>query len=352
VNKTITIGIDLGDKKHVACILDADGNETLRKGIANTPKALTKFMRPFAHATVAMEASVHSAWISRLLTKLGATVYVGNPRKLRCIWDADDKTDARDARMLARIARFDPKLLWPITHRSEEAQRDLQMLKARDALVSARTKLVNSARTSVKAFGLRLPSGWSAGAFACKAADELPEDLLMTLAPVLEAIQTLTDKIKSYDKSIERLAESKYPETERLRQVKGVGPLTALAFRLTIDDPSRFEKSRDVGPFLGLVPRRDQSGSMDKQLHITKAGNRYLRRLLVGCAQYILGPFGEDCDLRRHGEKIAARGGKNAKRRAVVAVARKLAVLLHRLWVSGEAYEPLRNHASRMAAVA
>ncbi len=343
----ITIGMDLGDKKHVACILDAEGNETIRKSIVNTPNAITKFMRDFPHATVGIEACVHSPWISRLLMELGATVYVGNPRKLRCIWDADDKTDTRDARMLARIVRFDPELLSPITHRSEDAQRDLQRIKARDALVNARTKLVNSVRSSIKLLGGRLPSGWSARSFAKKAEEELSEEMLMMLAPLLEAIQTLTDKITAYDKSIEQLAETKYPETARLRQVKGVGPITALAFILTIDDPSRFKKSRDVGPYLGLVPKRDQSGDTDKQLHITKAGNTYLRQLLVGSAHYILGPFGEDCDLRRHGEKIAARGGKNAKKRAVVAVTRKLSVLLHRLWVSGEVYEPLRNQGSR-----
>ena len=347
MNNRITIGMDLGDKKHVACILDAEGNETIRTNIVNTPKAIMKCMRDFPHATVAIEACVHSPWISRLLTELGATVYVGNPRKLRCIWDADDKTDTRDARMLARIARFDPQLLSPITHRSEDAQRDLQLIKARDALVNARTKLVNSVRSSVKVLGGRVPSGWSARSFASKAAEELSEEMLMTFAPLLEAIQALTDRITAYDKSIEQLAEAKYPETGRLRQVKGVGAITALAYILTIDDPSRFKKSRDVGPYLGLVPKRDQSGDTDKQLHITKAGNTYLRQLLVGCAHYILGPFGEDCDLRRHGEKIAARGGKNAKKRAVVAVTRKLSVLLHRLWVSGEKYEPLRNHGER-----
>lgn len=278
-----------------------------------------------------------------MLTKLGHTVYVGNPRKLRCIWDTVDKTDARDARMLARIARFDPKLLCPVTHRGATAQRDLQLVKARDALVRARAKLVNSVRTSVKVLGERLPSGWSTRSFAQKAEAEMPEDLLATFQPLLAAIQTLTDTILAYDKAITRLAESKYPETERLRQVPGVGPITALAYILTIDDSSRFKKSRDVGPYLGLVPKRDQSGNTDKQLHITKAGNTYLRALLVGCTQYVLGPFGPDSDLRRHGEKIAARGGKNAKKRAVIAVTRKAAVLLHHLWVSAEAYEPLRN---------
>jgi transposase len=112
---------------------------------------------------------------------------------------------------------------------------------------------------------------------------------------------------------------------------------------LTLEDPYRFEKSRTVGAYLGLVPARDQSGDSNPQRHISKEGDKMLRRLLVGSAHYILGPFGKDSDLRRHGEKIASRGAKNAKKRAAVAVARKLSVLLHRLWVSGEVYEPLYN---------
>jgi len=111
---------------------------------------------------------------------------------------------------------------------------------------------------------------------------------------------------------------------------------------LTLEDPGRFRQSRAVGPYLGLCPRRDQSGGRDAQLRITKRGDAMLRRLLVSGAQYILGPFGPDTDLRRWGLRLAARGGKNAKKRAVVAVARKLATLLHRLWVSGATYQPLR----------
>lgn len=110
----------------------------------------------------------------------------------------------------------------------------------------------------------------------------------------------------------------------------------------------RFIHSRDVGGYLGLTPRHRDSGQRVSQLRISKEGDCYLRTLLVQCAHYILGPFGPDTDLRRHGERIGARGGKNGKRRAVVAVARKLAVLLHRLWVTGERYEPLRNSKPRL----
>jgi len=172
-----------------------------------------------------------------------------------------------------------------------------------------------------------------------------PQALRPALWPILEQIASLTERIRQYDRKLETVCEEHYPETELLRQVEGVGPLTALTFVLSLEDPYRFEKSRSVGAYLGLVPARNQSGDRDPQRRISKEGDELLRKLLVSCAHYILGPFGSDSDLRRHGEKIASRGGKNAKKRAVVAVARKLSVcvLLHSLWVSAEIYEPLRN---------
>jgi transposase len=166
---------------------------------------------------------------------------------------------------------------------------------------------------------------------------------LAALGPILEQISSLTERIRQYDLKLEALSKEHYPETELLRQVEGVGGLTALTFVLTLEDPYRFEKSRSVGAYLGLVPATDQSGDRDPQKRISKEGDQMLRRLLVGSAHYALGPFGSDSDLRRHGQKIAARGGKNSKKRAAVAVGRKLSVLLHRLWVSGEVYDPLHN---------
>jgi transposase len=164
------------------------------------------------------------------------------------------------------------------------------------------------------------------------------------LGPILQTISSLTERIRDYERQLETIAKDYYPhETDLLRQVEGVGTLTALTFVLTLENPYRFEKSRSVGAYLGLVPATDRSGDRDPQKRISKEGDQMLRKLLVGSAHYILGPFGSDSDLRRHGEKIASRGAKNAKKRAAVAVARKLAVLLHSLWVSGELYEPLRK---------
>lgn len=336
------IGMDLGDKKHHVVVFDPTGTETLTRMITNTPKQLERFFRKYPGAVVAMEAGTHSPWISRLLKKLGHEVHVGNPRKLRVIWDSDDKSDERDARILGLIYRLEPRLLHPITHRSAQAQTDLEVIKARDELLECRVKLINHVRCSVKALGERLPKSGTA-CFHRMACKELPAALRTALMPLVDCIEQLNKQIKELDRQIEFICEDRYPETKVLRQVPGVGPITALAYVLTLEDPSRFEKSRTVGAFLGLTPRRDQSGEQDKQLRITKAGDTYLRHLLVNCAQYILGAFGPKSDLRRYGERIAARGGKNAKKRAVVAVARKLSVLLHRLWADKSEYVALKE---------
>ncbi len=160
---------------------------------------------------------------------------------------------------------------------------------------------------------------------------------------MVKEIESLTEKIHESDVKIEQIARTEYPETVLLKQVKGVGTVIALTFILTVEDRERFQKSRDVGCYLGLRPRRGESGESQPQLRITKEGDIYLGKLLVQGAHYVLGYRGPDTDLKRWGQKLAARGGRNAKKRAIVAVARKLAILLHRLWVTAEVYEPLRN---------
>jgi transposase len=258
------------------------------------------------------------------------------------IFKSDSKNDRFDAQQLARVARMDATLLYPIEHRGRAARVDLSTLRARDCLVVERTRLVNHVRGALKSFGVRT-SKCSTPCFHERAAEFVPAELQAALSPLLATLAGITATIKAYDKQIEALSRERYPETKLLRQVCGVGPVTALDFVLTLEDPQRIKNSRMVGAFLGLRPRQNQSGQRDPELRITKAGDHDLRRLLVQGAHYILGPFGTDSDLRRWGLALAARGGKNAKKRAVVAVARKLAVLLHRLWVTGEVYEPLRN---------
>jgi len=277
-----------------------------------------------------------------LLTELGHDVIVANPRKLRFIYGNESKNDKVDAEALARVGRLEPKLLAPIQHRGRQAQADLALVRSRDLLVRSRAALIAHVRGTAKSTGHRLPR-CSAPAFAGKAREHLPHELRAALAPVLEAIHVLDQRIRAYGRSIEALAESRYPELRRLTQVHGVGTLTALCFVLTLEDPDRFPSSRAVGSYLGLRPRQADSGESEPEWRITRTGDALHGRLLVQCAHYMLGPFGIDSDLRRKGLELAARGGKAAKKRALIAVARKLAVLLHRLWLSGEAYEPLRE---------
>jgi transposase len=341
----MTAGLDLGDKYSYLCLIDSQSGEIIEEGrLRTSPEA---FRRRFASEEppmrIAIEAGTHSPWASRVMEECGHEVLVANARKLRLIYANKRKTDEVDAENLARLARVDPKLLYPLKHRGEDSQAHMAIIRSRQALVDCRTQLVNHVRGAVKSFGHRLPK-CPARSFHNKAAEHIPEALMPALGPILEQIGSLTQRIRDYDRQLEEISKERYPETDLLRQVEGIGPLTALTFVLTLEDPYRFEKSRSVGAYLGLVPARDQSGDSDpREKRISKEGDEMLRKLLVSCAHYILGPFGSDSDLRRHGEKIASRGGKNAKKRAVVAVARKLAVLLHSLWISGELYEPLRN---------
>jgi transposase len=340
----MTAGLDLGDKYSYLCLIDTQSGEVIEEGrLRTSPEAFRRrFSSEQQPLRVAIEAGTHSPWVSRLLEECGHEVLIANPRKLRLIYSNKRKTDEIDAENLARLARLDPKLLYPLKHRGEDSQAHLAIIRSREALVSARTQLVNHVRGAVKSFGARLPK-CPARSFHKKAAAHIPQALWSALEPLLETIGSLTERIRDYDQQLETICQERYPETDLLRQVEGVGALTALTFVLTLDDPYRFEKSRTVGAYLGVVPARDQSGDRDPQRRISKEGDEMLRKLLVGSAHYILGPFGSDSDLRRHGFKIASRGGKNAKKRAVVAVARKLSVLLHRLWVTGEAYDPLYN---------
>lgn len=341
----ITVGIDLGDRYSQCCFLGDDGEVIGEGRIRTTPEAFRSHFQGLPRTCIAIEVGGHSRWVSQLLTELGHEVLVANARMVQLISSGGRKSDIVDARLLARLARTDPRLLSPITHVAHKGYPDIAMLRARDLLVRTRVRLINAIRGIAKATGVRLPTCGSPG-FANKVAPLLPSELIPSLSPLLDALRVLTDKIREYDKALEQIARTQYPETLRLRQVYGVGPVTALQFVLTIGDPHRFRKSRDVGAFLGLVPRRRQSGETEMQLRISKAGNSQLRYLLVQCAHYLLGRFGPDSDLRRWGTAIAVRGGKNGKKRAVVAVARKLSVLLHKLWVSGDAYDPLYNAAS------
>ncbi|MFH2000018.1 MAG: IS110 family transposase [Planctomycetota bacterium] len=337
-----TIGIDLGDKYTHFCVLDNAGLIIEEGRIVTTKEAFRCKFTGIEPARIAIETGTHSRWVQQMLAEARHKVIVANPRKLRMIYQNNSKNDRLDAEQLARVARMDPRLLSPIKHRGKKVHSDLSLMRSRDILVAMRTRLVNHVRGVLKSNGIR-PKKCSTRSFEKHILELIPDDLKPALLPVFEILSSLNVKISWYDKQVERLSKDRHPETDLLRQVSGVGPLTALCYILTLEDPQRFKKSRSVGPYLGLRPKQRHSGDHDPELRITKAGDHDLRRLLVQSAQYILGPFGKDSDLRRKGLSMAERGGKVAKKRAVVAVARKLAVLLHRLWITGEAYDPLRN---------
>jgi len=332
-----TIGIDLGDRSHQLCMLDAVGQVVREEQMPNTMPALERMFSALPKALVVLEAGTHSPWVSAALTQWGHEVLVANPRKLRAISDSQNKSDQNDARLLARLARADRALLSPIRHRAAGTQADLALIKARHALVRSRTTLVNHCRGIAKSMGGRLPP-CSAASFH-KNQDAVPVELREALEPLIRTIAEMTTKIRQLERKIETLAEEKYPDSERLAQPIGIGLLTALAFMLVVEDPARFAKSRQVGPYLGLTPARDQSGDVDKQMRITKAGDGYVRALLVQCAHHVLSSRSKPCELKTWGLKLAERGGKAAKKRAVIAVARRLAVQMHRLWIGGEPYD-------------
>ena len=350
-NGQLTIGLDLGDRSSSYCVLDEAGKILLEQKLPTTPEGMKQTFARMPRSRIAMETGTHSPWVSRLLKGLGHEVIVAHAQNVRLIVKSRRKDDRMDARTLARLVRIDPELLSPVQHRSAQAQLHLTEIRARAGLVSARTALVNAARGLVKSHGERLRK-CGTQQVSREIAGGLSTGLREALEPLLREVESLNERIREYDRRIERMTKERYPETALLKQVKGVGDLIATSYVLTIEDPHRFRKSRDAGCFVGLQPGRRNSGDSEPQLHISKEGDRYLRTLLVQGAHYILGPFGEDSDLRRWGQKLAARGGKNGKKRAVVAVARKLAVLLHRLWVGGEVYEPLRNSQKMMSAAA
>jgi transposase len=273
-------------------------------------------------ARVVIEVGTHSAWVGEIISAYGHEVLVANPRLMDGSKRRKRKNDRLDANKLARLGRVDPQSLYPIRHRSREVRQDLVLLRARNALVTARTQQINASRGLVKSMGTRLPK-CSSPSFRSKVEQALPAGIREAVLPLLQLADGLSNCIKTYDQRIEQLSTETYV--------------------LTLENPKRFAKSREVGPYLGLVPKQEDSGESQPQLGISKAGDTMLRRLLVGSGHYILGPFGPDTDLRRYGLRLCERGGKNAKKRAAVAVARKLAVLLHRLWVTAEVYEPLRH---------
>ena len=333
-----TIGIDLGDRESHYCAVDDTGKMVVEGKVLNERPELERLFRGHP-SRIILEASGQSHWISQLLRAMGHEVVVANPRRLRLISHSTSKTDRNDARLLARIGRLDVDLLGPVHQRGERCFSALVLLRARRQLVRIRTKLINLVRSETKVLGSRIPS-CAACRFYRTARTHLPAELRLALEPILDELECVEAKIQKYDQSIKQLCKEQFPETGVLLQVHGVGVQVALAYAATIEDPRRFAQSRSVGAYLGLTPRSHQSGSNDPRLRISKHGDTDLRSLLVTASACILRSNAPNCDLKRYGKKISRGGTPRDRGRARIAVARKLAVLLHRLWLTGEVYNP------------
>ena len=343
----VTIGLDVSDKSCCMCVLDRNGEVAATGTIKLNETALAMQFEHLPHARVAFEVGTHSRWLAAMFEGWGHEVIVANARKLAVISQNDRKSDGADAELLARLARTDVKLLCPVEHRSEAAAKGLALVRSRAVIVRSRTMMINSIRGQVKTIGERMPS--------CDAehfhemTDKLPAALQTALSPLMTLVGELTKQIMMFDGMLEKDADIIAPGARRLTTINGVGLLTAVCFTLVMDDPTRFAKSRQVGPYLGLVPKRSQSGEIDKAMRISKAGDPYTRQLLVQCAQTVMRSSAKETELRQWGTKLAGTG-KTSKRRATVAVARKLAVLMHHLLVTGETYNPFYERDRKAAA--
>ena len=339
-SEKIYFGLDVSQKTiEIFAVMGEDGISMGK--ISNDRNSLEEFFdkihAPAKAITVALETGTHSAWISRCLEKRGHEVIVAHARDLAFIYKDSKKSDRIDAEKLARMARADKRLLHPVMLMDRKRQEALLAIKARDLLVKNRTCIINAMRGYLRSFGIE-DSEYSHDTIN-QLYSTLPKEIRLNLRGLFTALTAMNNCIKDYDRRIAKMAQE-YPETQTLQQIKGVGPLIALTFALVIGDPKRFT-SRECSSYTGLAPKRDQSGEVDKQLGITKCGNNLLRRLLVQGAQYIMGPFGEDCNLRDFGNRIAQRGGSIARKKAKVAVARKLAIIMLALWRNPDvAYDP------------
>jgi transposase len=346
----LTVGIDLGDQTSRYCILDEEGKVFSEGQLPTTKAGLDTMFAKMPASRIALEVGTHSPWVSRQLRALGHEAIVANAHRIKLITQGVNKSDRIDARQLARLARADVNLLSPIRHRGEAAQLDLAVIRMRAELMETRTKLINSARGSVKPFGERLKK-CDADQVTVGLAGSLSEGVRAVVEPLLKLVEAISKQIGECDEQLAKMAK-RYPEVKVLQQVYGVGPLIALTFILTLDDATRFAHSRDVGPYLGLTPRKHDSGESQPELGISKAGDGLLRSLLVQGAHCMLRKGAPESDLRAWGLEKIGNGGKRAKKRAIVGVARKLAVLLHRLWVTGEVYDPQYNRKAAEAAAA
>ena len=350
-----TIGADVSDRTTKICVMTkAEGGE--RRIVLETTCATTKagFGEAFAkfdrYWPVVFETGTHCRWMDRLFHEMGFKPIVGNPGKIPSITKSNTKNDRNDARELARLAIADPAMLHPVFLRDEVYQQMLRFHHARNILISQRTQTINQIRGFAKSMGYRI-EGSSTEKFHELSKAGWPKELEECAWPLMGVLKTIALKIKAYDKLIARLAER--PEfkamVERVRVVYGIGIVGSTVFIAAIGGrPDRFGHTRDVGAYLGMIPKQDQSGDKDKQLHITHAGADIVRTALVECAGVAMMENAKDTDLKLKGLRIAMHGGRIARKKAKVAVARGLAVTMLALLQRPEReYVPLSEEGKR-----
>jgi transposase len=339
-------GIDLHSKSSEVAVINEAGKIEEQVRISTTESSLRRWFGGRKPMVICLEAGGQSAWAMRILTSLGHDVVVANPGRVRLIAEATLKNDKVDAITLARLVRADRQLLCPIIHRSAETQRQRGVLRVRRTLMNARTACLNASRGILRSFGYRTP-GRKAERLAERLADaSIPEEMVSVVAPLVQLALELDEKIAALDEAVETMGHA-YPEVALLRTVPGVGPLVALSFVLCIENPQRFARSRDLAGYLGLRPKMRESASTSHYGGITHQGDIEMRSLLVQAAHGLLRSRA-DSDLKRWANGLAERIGKN---KAVVALARKLAVVMHTMWVRGEPFRPFRK-ADDLAAAA
>lgn len=342
--RSIVVGIDIGERHLNLCEIDLD-DVVSEARLVNSAKKLREHFEGRSKRRIAVEAGAHTRWIAELLRELGHEVLVLDPRRTKLISGSLYKDDRIDAQTLAMLARDAPTLLKTIPVRPLESQIVLTLIRARAGAVQGRTRIINAVRGLLKPYGFKTSKDSRGPGFTAHLRETLDPTLLRLVDSLLVLIDTFNAQIKRYDEDVELVLPRFAPDAIHVTEINGVGALTVLYFVALIGDCQRFVKARDIGPYLGLCRRRQDSGDYRSELGITKAGDNLMRALLANCASYILGPFGKDSDIRRWGLKRMGGGSRAEKKKAKVAVARKLAVLILTLWKTGRPYTPFRKTA-------
>jgi len=333
--------LDVSKEETAFCVKDAAGKVLARGKVSTEPAALFEMLREhcLCPERIVLETGTMSGWLARGLGELGLPVEVIDARQAHAVMKLQhNKTDAGDAELLAEIARTG--FCRAVAVKSEAAQAARVLLKARAHLVRQRCATENAIRGLLGSLGIRFPKGTGKLGVRVRAALEDRPELRTTIEPLLSSVATLKREIARLEQAVMARAKA-VPACRLLMSVPSVGPVTALAYVATIDDPERFAKSRAVGAYLGLTTRRYQSGEMDYSGRISKHGDAMLRSLLYAAANSLLTVVRKAHPLKDWARRIRRRRGH---KKACVALARKLAVILHRMLITGEPFRwPEKN---------